>query len=70
MDNDLDKKIKKSIFEKIELAIMNVKIKLLNKFVAQKDEYYSLTEPSEELMEKLGKTFWIQPYKEESEDIE
>lgn len=70
MDNDSNNMIKQSIFKKIELAIINIKIKLLNKFIAQKDEYYSLTEPSEELMEKLGKTFWIQPYKEESEGIE
>ena len=70
MGDNLNKKNKQSIFDKIELAMMEIKIKFLNKFVAQKDEYYSLTEPSQELMEKLGKTFWMQPYKEESEDIE
>lgn len=69
MNDNLNKKIKQSIFDKIELVMTEIKIKFLNKFVAKKDEYYSLTEPSQELMEKLGKNFWIQPYKEEKEGI-
>ena len=65
MNDNLDEKIKKSVLDKIEEKVINLKIKLLNKYVASSDEYYSLTEPSEELMTELHKTFWIQPYKEE-----
>lgn len=64
-DEDLNKKIKESIFKKIEMKFINLKIKFLNKYVAAQDEYYSLTEPPEELMKELHKTFWIQPYKED-----
>ena len=65
MNDNLDEKIKKSVLDKIEEKVINLKIKLLNKYIAFSDEYYSLTEPSEELMNELHKTFWIQPYKEE-----
>ena len=65
MNDNLDEKIKKYVLDKIEEKVINLKIKLLNKYIASSDEYYYLTEPSEELMNELNKTFWIQPYNEE-----
>ena len=55
----------KKLSNKLQMFMLNMKIKFLNKFVASKDEYYSLTEPSMEMMDAMNKKFWIQPYKEE-----
>ena len=66
--DELNKKIRTDFINKIQLKITELKIKFLNKFIASKDEYYSLEEPSMELMDSLGKTFWIQPYKSEEEN--
>lgn len=54
---------------KLKEKMISLKIKLLNKFVASDDEYYSLTAPSEEYMRKNNKTFWIQPCFENDEEV-
>lgn len=59
-DNDYQKGFRASLFDSIEKKLQQIQIYLLNKYVAEPDEFYSIEEPSEELME--GKTYWIQPY--------
>lgn len=61
VDNDptLSKKgFRSSFFNEIENKIKELEVYLLNK-TASSDEYYSLTEPTDE--EMSGKTFWIKP---------
>lgn len=52
-----------SLFTKIKLGL---KIKMLNKFAASPDEYYSITPPDEEWMKENGKQFWICPVSDEN----
>lgn len=49
-----------SIFNSIQTKIRTIQEYLLNKFIAEDDEYFSYEEPSEE--EMGNKTWWIQPY--------
>lgn len=56
--------IRASIFNEIRKKIIDLEIYLLNLF-ADKDTYYSITEPIEEEMN--GKKYWIQPIIEEEE---
>ena len=58
-DANFSKGIRASFFNLIEEKIKKLQIIILNK-LADQDEYYSLTEPTEDEME--GKTFWIQPF--------
>ena len=51
-----------SLISKIKLGL---KMKLLNKFTAAEDEYYSLTPPDKEWMIANGKQFWICPVSDE-----
>lgn len=51
-----------SLISKIKLGL---KMKLLNKFTAAEDEYYSLTPPDKEWMVANGKKFWICPVSDE-----
>ena len=53
-----------AIFNTIQNKLREIQIYLLNKTAAP-NEYYSLTEPTEEEME--GKIFWLQPIKEDDE---
>ena len=59
-DNDYQKGFRASLFNSIQNKIRSVQEYLLNEFVADDDEYYSYTEPTDEQME--GKTWWIQIY--------
>lgn len=59
-NNNYQKGFRASLFNSIQNKIRTVQEYLLNKFIAEDDEYYSYTEPTEEQME--GKTWWIQPY--------
>lgn len=58
-----------NFFKDMKNVFLNTKNKIylwfLNKFVADADEYYSITEPPIEWMTIHNKTFWIQPCKEE-----
>lgn len=58
-NNDFEKGYRASFFNTMATKIRNLQIYLLNK-LASPEEYYSLTEPTEEQME--NKIFWIQPY--------
>ena len=49
-----------SFFNAIENKIKEFQIYLLNK-TALPDEYYSLTEPTDEFMDTNGFLFWIKP---------
>lgn len=49
-----------SLFNDIQSKIRRFQVYLLNEFNAEPDEFYSLTEPTQEQMQ--GKKFWIQPY--------
>lgn len=61
LDNyDFQKGLRASVFNYLESKLNKLAVFLLNKFVASKDEYYSLTEPTEE--EMGSKLFWIQIY--------
>lgn len=53
-----NKGIKASFFNYIEQKIQELQVYLLNRNAAP-DEFYSLTEPTEEQMK--GKLFWIKP---------
>ena len=49
-----------SFFNAIENKIKEFQVYLLNKTAAP-DEYYSLTEPTDEFMDTNGFLFWIKP---------
>lgn len=49
-----------SLFNSIQNKIRALEIYLLNEYVAETDELYSFTEPTEEQMK--DKTFWIKIY--------
>lgn len=49
-----------ALFNSIQNKIRELEIYLLNEYIADQDEFYSLTEPTEEQMD--GKKFWIQVY--------
>ncbi len=59
-ENKYKKGFRASLFNSIQNKIRALEIYLLNEFVADTDELYSFTEPTEEQMN--GKDFWIQPY--------
>lgn len=54
------KGIRASIFKRLEEKIQELQIYLLNK-KATPYEYYSLTEPTVEFLEKNGYLYWIKP---------
>lgn len=56
----------KDVFFNIRTKIL---LWFLNKFVAKEDEYYALTEPSNEWMTLHNKKFWIQPCNEINEEV-
>ncbi|MBD5511661.1 MAG: hypothetical protein HDR08_10470 [Lachnospiraceae bacterium] len=56
-----------AIFNTIQNKLREIQIYLLNKTAAP-NEYYSLTEPTEEEME--GKTFWLQPIEDDTMESE
>lgn len=59
-ENDFQKGAVASFFNDLKKKIQDIQIYLLNKYVAEPDEYYSLTEPTDE---ELGdKIYWIKPY--------
>ena len=60
--NSYNKGFRASLFTSIESKLQDLGLYLLNTFVANEDEYYSLTEPTTEFMNENGYTFWIQPY--------
>ena len=55
-----NKGIRASFFNWMETKIKELQIYLLNKTAAP-DEYYSLTEPTNEFMKENGYIFWIKP---------
>lgn len=59
-NNDYKKGFRASLFNSIQNKLLALEIYLLNEYVAESDEFYSITEPTEEQME--GKTFWMQIY--------
>lgn len=59
-DNKYEKGFRASLFNSIQNKIRALEIYLLNEYVAEDDELYSFTEPTEEQMK--DKTFWIQIY--------
>lgn len=59
-DNNYQKGFRASLLNSVQNKIRKVQEYLLNSFVAEDDEYYSYTEPTDEQME--GKIWWIQPY--------
>ncbi|MBD5537584.1 MAG: hypothetical protein HDQ99_19425 [Lachnospiraceae bacterium] len=59
-----NKGFRAAICNAMQNKLRKIQIYLLNKSAAA-NEYYSITEPTDEEME--GKTFWLQPI-EESED--
>jgi len=68
LDNSGHKKgFRAAIFNAIQNKLREIQIFLLNK-TAEPNEYYSLTEPSEEEMQ--GKTFWIQPIEDNTNESE
>lgn len=61
LDNsDYKKGFRASLFNSIQNKIRELQLYLLNEFVAEDDEVYKLTEPTDEEMNE--KTWWIQPY--------
>ncbi len=68
LDNASHKKgFRATIFNTIQNKLREIQIYLLNKTAAP-NEYYSLTEPSDEEME--GKTFWMQPIEDDTTESE
>lgn len=61
-NNDYQKGFRASLFNSIQNKIRMIQIYLLNKTVADREEYYSYEEPSDEFMNEHGYKFWIQPY--------
>ncbi len=59
-DNHFSKGFRASVFHTIQNKIHELEVYLLNKHVANCDELYSISEPTEEQME--NKKFWIQVY--------
>ncbi len=59
-ENKYKKGFRASLFNSIQNKIRALEIYLLNEYVAEDDEFYSFTEPTEKQME--NKTFWIQIY--------
>ena len=58
--NNYEHGFRASLFNGIQNKIRRFQVYLLNEFNAEPDEFYSLTEPTQEQMQ--GKKFWIQPY--------
>ena len=56
-----------AIFNSIQNKIREIQMYLLNK-TAEPTEYYSLSEPTDE--EMAGKTFWLQPVEENTNESE
>lgn len=46
---------------RLKIFLIKVELFLYNIFFANPDEYYSLSEPSKEYMEKHNKLYWCQP---------
>lgn len=68
LDNANHKKgFRATIFNTLQNKLREIQIYLLNKTAAP-NEYYSLTEPTEEEME--GKTFWLQPIEDDTMESE
>lgn len=61
-ENDYQKGFRASLFDSIEKKLQQIQIYLLNKYVAESDEFYSIEEPSAEFMEENNYKYWIQPY--------
>lgn len=59
-NNNYQRGFRASIFNSIQNKIRMLEEFLLNEFVAEDDELYKFTEPTDEEME--GKTWWLQPY--------
>lgn len=59
LDNaDYQKGFRASLFNSMEQKIRSIQEYLLNKVIAEPDEYYSYSEPTEEQMK--NKTYWVQ----------
>lgn len=59
-DNHFSKGFRASVFNTIQNKIQELEVYMLNQYVADCDELYSIGEPTEEQME--NKKFWIQVY--------
>lgn len=60
LDSNYKKGFVASLFNHIQNKIREIQLYLMNKVIAEPDEIYSDSEPTEEEME--GKKFWIKPY--------
>ena len=61
-ENSFEKGAVASLFNSIAKKIQDIQFYLLNKYVAEPDEYYSPTEPTDEEMGYGKKIYWIKPY--------
>ena len=63
LDNkNYQKGFRASFFNLLEQKIRSIQEYLLNKIVAESDEYYSYEKPTKEFMEENGYVYWDQLY--------
>lgn len=63
LDNEnFEKGVRASLLNSIQNKIRKLQLYLLNEFVAEKDEYFSLEEPNLTFMEENGYKHWLKPW--------
>ena len=61
-NENFGKGVRASLLNSIQNKIRKLQLYLLNEFIAEKDEYFSDTEPDTTFMKENGYTHWIQPW--------
>lgn len=56
------KGVRASLLNSIQDKLRELQLYFLNTYVAEKDEYFSDTEPDTSFMEQNGYTHWIKPW--------
>lgn len=59
---EFGKGVRASLLNSIQNKLRMLQLYFLNEFVANKDDYYSIDEPTDEFMETNGYKFWIKIY--------
>ncbi len=57
-----NKGVRASLLNSMQNKLRNLQLYFLNQYVAEKDEYFSNTEPDPSFMEANGYTHWIKPW--------